>query len=140
MGEHEQEEEAFFETAKRSGYEGGSPLTTSTASQGFSKWTRASRLIPDAATDSTNLRDETSGRNPQDAAKRNSRETNKKAEKSNEEAGDSDSTRTTFHSDSQEHAEFFPMYTVHLEALLEMAEILPHEAGLFSEGFLKLNP
>ena len=77
---------------------------------------------------------------PQDAAKRSSRETNKKAEKSNEEAGDSDSTRTTFHSDSQEHAEFFPMYTVHLEALLEMAEILPHEAGLFSEGFLKLNP
>ena len=28
------------------------------------------------------------------------------------------------------------MYTVHLEALLEMAEILPHEAGLFSFGEL----
>ncbi|CAE7232889.1 unnamed protein product, partial [Symbiodinium microadriaticum] len=37
----------------------------------------------------------------------------------------------------EEHAEFFPMYTVHLEALLEMAEILPHEV-LLADGVLTL--
>ena len=39
-----------------------------------------------------------------------------------------------FHCESQEHAEFFPMYTVRLEALLEMAEILPHEARFRVSG------
>ncbi|CAE7019529.1 unnamed protein product, partial [Symbiodinium sp. CCMP2456] len=37
----------------------------------------------------------------------------------------------------QEHVEFFPMYTVHLEALLEMAEILPHEV-LLADGVLTI--